>query len=502
MTTLNLADDLRANAAGPSESVALVYQTDSITYGDLNDRADRVAAGLVKLGVRRGDRVAFSVGNNPYFPAIYYGVLRSGAVAVPLNTSLTAAELRPYLAAVAPRAIIAGESTVNEVMSAGPHSAPVFVIGKHLTARPYESLLHFGPPDVVTSSDDIAVLAYTSGTSGSPKGAMLSHGNLDANIKQMIDIPNNPTRPDDVVLGVLPLFHIYGMNVILGLSVRQGAAVVLQDRFDVVGTMELIERHKVTILVGAPPMFAAWLKLPESRRFDLSAVRFAVSGASALDPQIIGAFRQRFGVEIWEGYGLTETSPTVTTTRMARQRPGSIGKPIPGVQVRIASEDGEDALPGDLGEIWVKGPNVFKGYWRDDDASGAVKAEEWLKTGDIAYRDEEGYLWLVDRLKELIIVSGFNVYPKEVEDALREHPAVADAAVMGEPHPQQGECVKAYVALKSGETVGREELIVHCTKHLARFKIPTDIEFVDELPRLATGKVLKRRLRPKELGPA
>ena len=503
MSRLNLADDLRANADRSPESVALIYQSDSIPYAELNGSADRVAAGLVKLGVRKGDRVAFSVGNTPHFPAIYYGVLRAGAVAVPLNTSLTAAELRPYLSAVAPRAIIASEATVNEVMSAGPHSAPVFVIGKHLTARPYESLLlDSPPPDVPTGPDDLAVLAYTSGTSGSPKGAMLTHGNLDANIKQMIDIPNNPTRSDDVVLGVLPMFHIYAMNVILGLSVRQGAAVVLQERFDVVGTMELIERHGVSIIVGAPPMFAAWLKLPESRRFDLSKVRFAVSGASALDPQIIGAFRQRFGVEIWEGYGLTETSPTVATTRMADQRPGSIGKPIPGVDVRIVSQDAEEALPGDPGEIWVRGANVFKGYWGDEEASGRVLAEEWLKTGDIAYRDEDGYLWLVDRLKELIIVSGFNVYPKEVEDVLREHPAVLDAAVMGAPHPQQGECVKAYVALTTGQTASSEELVVHCTKNLARFKVPSEIEIVDELPRLATGKVLKRRLRPRELGPA
>lgn len=492
---MNLTDDLHASATRDPDKALLIHKGNHLSYREIEQRARAIASGLHKLGIRKGDRVAFSIGNLPEFVTVHYGILLNGAISVPLNTQLKAAELRPYLASVSARAIIAHESVVNEVMAAGPHSAPVFVIGSHPTARSFDEIpseVDFDSPEV--DAGDVALLAYTSGTAGSPKGATLTHGNLAANVDQMLEIREARTQPTDVILGILPLFHIYGLNVVLHLSVRQGATVALEERFDPMATLRTVVDDQVTVLVGAPPIYTAWLNLPATGQFDLSRVRFAVSGASALAPEVIEGFRTRYGVEIWEGYGLTEAAPVVATTRMAEQRPGSIGKPLAGVEVRIVDPSGNDVVLGDPGEIWVRGANVFRGYWGDDEATQRALSGSWFMTGDLAYQDEDGYLWLVDREKELIIVSGFNVYPSEVEEALLTHAAVADAAVIGLPDSRQGEKVKAFVVLKPGQRAGEDELIVHCTSRLARFKVPSEIEFREELPRLPTGKIVKRLL--------
>lgn len=491
----NIADDLERSARTSGDKAALIAAGSTHTYAELDRQASSIAAGLHSIGVRKGDRIAFAVGNTPEFVGLHYGTLRAGAASVPLNPGFKAAELRPFLSRIAPRVIVGSEGAVNEIMSAGPHPAPVFVIGQHATARPFSDLEGLpGTAVVETGSDDLAVLAYTSGTAGSPKAAQLTHGNLDANLQQLLGVPGDKTEPSDRVLGVLPLYHVFALNVILGLSIRQGATVVLEETFDPVSTMRRIVEHEVTIIVGVPPMFKAWLALPNSSSFDLSKVRFAASGASPLAPEVIERFRSAFGVEIWDGYGLSETSPVVSTTRMGEQRPGSIGKPLPGVEVKVVDSEGNEALPGDPGELWVRGPNVFSGYWKSEEASELVFSGDWFKTGDIGYRDEQGYLWLVDRRKEVIDVSGFNVYPKEVEEALVAHPFVRDAAVVGEPDPHQGEMVKAYVVLEEGELVGEDQLIVHCATRLARFKVPKEIEVVPELPRTAAGKLIRRKL--------
>lgn len=498
-----IAQHLRASAHTSPDHPALVWSGGGLSYAELDHEVDRLAAGLAKLGIRKGDRVVFAVGNTPAFAVIHFGILRVGAVSVPLNPGLKASELRPFIAAVTPRAIIAEESAVNDVMSAGPHAAPVFVIGKHSTARPYEQLLAEPPveePEI--EAEDLAVLACTSGTSGTPKVTRLTYGNLTSNLEQMLEIPQARTEKGDVVLGVLPLFHIFGMNVVLGLSFLQSATVAIERRFDPAGTARRIDEAGVTAVVGAPPMYISWVASPDVDATAFSKVRFAISGASPLPPEVIPAFKERFGVEVWEGYGLTETSPTLTSTRMADQRPGSVGKPVPGVELKVVDETGDDVQPGDPGEVWVRGPNVFSGYWNDEAASADAFAGDWFRTGDVGYLDTDGYLWLVDRKKELIIVSGFNVYPREVENALRTHPAVLDTAVVGEPHPRQGESIKAFVVLRPGHNAGEEDLIVHCTRSLARFKVPSEVVFVDSLPRLVSGKVLKRMLRPEELGPS
>ncbi|HYH27315.1 MAG TPA: AMP-binding protein, partial [Actinomycetota bacterium] len=309
-------------------------------------------------------------------------------------------------------------------------------------------------------------------------------------------VPALREAEDDVVLLTLPLFHIYALNVVLGVSLMEGATAILVERFDPVATIETVKRHRVSVLFGAPPMFQAWAAAGEGRETDLSSVRLAVSGAAALPPETLAAFRERFGITIWEGYGLTEAGPAVTTNALGNEaKPGSIGLPLPDLDLRLLDEEGEDAVGGDPGEIVVRGPNVFAGYWGKDEESSEVLHDAWLHTGDIAYRDDDGYLFLVDRKKDLVIVSGFNVYPKEVEDAILAHPKVEECTVLGVADERTGEAVRALVVVRAGERLTEEELREHLASRLARFKQPAQIEFVDSLPRHVTGKVVRRRLR-------
>jgi long-chain acyl-CoA synthetase len=305
---------------------------------------------------------------------------------------------------------------------------------------------------------------------------------------------------DDVVLTVLPLYHIYGLNVVLGTALHAGAAVVLAERFDPGETLDLIDRYRVTVVPGAPPMYSAWLQLPEAGESAFRSVRVALSGAAPLPPEVSVAFRERFGVTIWDSYGLTEAGPGVTTNAGDDPRPGSIGRPLPGVEIRLVDEAGSDVEDEDPGEIVVRGPNLFAGYWgQERESKEAFLEGGWLRTGDVAVRDDEGYLYLVDRKKDLIIVSGFNVYPAEVEEVLVRHPAVAEAAVVGMPDERTGEAVRALVVLREGASATDEEIIDFARTHLARFKIPKVMEIVPALPKHATGKVLRRAVRGEEL---
>jgi long-chain acyl-CoA synthetase len=501
--TLNIATLVRETAARLPDKTALIFHDKPIAYAEVDREIDRAAAGFASLGVKKGDRVAVLVHNIPHFIYAYYGLLRAGAVMIPLNTMYTAEEVGYIVSDADARAIVVAEpfaGTVDGIHNTLPMLEHVIVAGTRapVGAMTWDQMTGRGgeAPSIETQADDLAVLAYTSGTTGKPKGAMLSHGNLLANLDQMGKAPLLAEAEDDVVLLTLPMFHIYALNVILGLTMRVGGSAVLQERFDAVGSLDAIERHKVTVLFGAPPMFIAWLNTPGVERYDLSSVRVAVSGAAPLPGMVLEDFRRKLGITIWEGYGLTETAPAVTSTAMGeRAKPGSIGKPLPGVEVRIVDHDGDDVEEGDPGEILVRGPNVFGGYWRQQDASDDAIRDGWFRTGDVGYADEDGYIFLVDRIKDLILVSGFNVYPREVEDAIFRYPKVADVAVIGVPHPYTGEAVKAFVVLKPGEVANEEEILDHCRRSLARFKCPEVIEFVGELPTLPTGKVLKRVLR-------
>lgn len=485
-------------------AVALISRGQRITYGELRGMAAELRGGLASLGIEPGDRVALVVANNPLFVAGYLAVLGLGAVAVPLNPASPSAEIRGELTAVGARAALVGPSGRDAFAGIGPGATPLEHIvapaGVDLPgATVLEEVSGAAPrPAVDRDPGDLAVLAFTSGTAGAPRAAKLTHGNLLANLDQVQRHPGRALGPDDVCLGVLPLFHIFGLNVVLGLTLHAGASVLLVERFDPASALDSLRNHGVTVVPGAPPMFQAWSTMPiadDDEDDPFATVRLAVSGAAALSPDVAAAFRSRFGLEIFEGYGLTEAAPTVTSSVGARPRPGSVGVPLPGLEVRLVDDDGDDVVVGDAGEIWVRGPNVFSGYWEDDEATArALTQDGWLRTGDVGIVDDEGFLYLVDRAKDIVIVSGFNVYPAEVEQTLREHPNVADAAVVGVPHPHSGETVKAFVVAADGRPVEEDQLTEFCAGRLARYKCPTKITFVEQLPQGAGGKLLRRSL--------
>ena len=502
---MNVADLVRDAATDYPAKDALIFQGRSISFSDLDERVGLAAAALADLGVQTGDRVALLAGNVPEFAYALYGTMRAGGVACPLNVMLTPEEIGYILADAEAKVVVADLASLPGLLSIRDRLADlqtVVVIGgppapggtisfEEILSREAEK------PGVDLGPGDLAVIAYTAGTTAAPKGAMLTHGNLLANLDQMMSVPPLAEAEEDVVLLALPLFHIYALNVILGLGIRTGATAVLVERFDPAETLALVERHGVTVLFGAPPMFAGWLALAQAGAVpDLSSVRLAVSGAAPLPGEVLDQFQERFGITIWEGYGLTESAPAVTTTAVGNAaKPNSIGLPLPGIEIRLVDEGGEDAEEGDPGEIWINGPNVFVGYWNRPEDTAQVLEDGWLKTGDIAYRDEDGYLYIVDRKKDLIIVSGFNVFPKEVEDALERHPRVEEAAVVGISDERTGEAVQAWVVPSQGASLSPEELLAFVRDHLARFKQPKEIRVVDELPHHVTGKVLRRALR-------
>jgi long-chain acyl-CoA synthetase len=500
-SAVNLADLVREAARRTPGKPALLYRDAAMSWAELDDLVARTAGGFAALGLVPGDRVAIALGNTPGFVVSYFAALRGGYVALPVNTGYTPAEYEHVLGDAGAAAVVGARSAVATLLALR-ETLPALrhVVVSDATTAPegtvsLDDVAASGGPgieDSVGGGEDLAVLLYTSGTSGRPKGAMLSHRALLANLDQCAAIEPPVVQEDDVVLLVLPLFHVYGLNPGLGMVARTGATGVLVERFDPVDTLAEVGRRHVTNVVGAPPMYVAWSLLPDlSEAF--ASVRLLVSGAAPLPAAALTSILDRTGQHVFEGYGLTETAPVVTTTLMSEvAKQGSIGRPVPGVEVRLVDEAGEP-VDDEPGEILVRGPNVFSGYWPD--GSGGPDADGWFATGDVAYADRAGDLFLVDRRKELILVSGFNVYPREVEDVLLRHPDVEEAAVIGIPHPYTGEAVKALVVLRSGAQLSADDVVAHCALSLARFKCPTAVEFADALPHSATGKVSKGRLR-------
>jgi long-chain acyl-CoA synthetase len=479
-----------------------VSRGEVINYGELRAQAAAVRGALIARGIMPGDRVAIVAANNPSFVTAYLGVLGAGGVAVPLNPLSPPPELERELAMVDARLALVDDpdgAASRGGAASGPAGVGVVAISDLVGGEPAAL--------VERADDDLAVLLFTSGTAGLPRAAMLTHGNLRANIDQIRaatasgagDPAQGPTTAADVAMGVIPLFHIFGLNAVLGLALTVGASVVLVERFDPSATLALLAEHGITVVSGVPTMWRAWADLPSPDAGDanpMASVRLGVSGAAALEPALRAAIASRYGVVLAEGYGLTEASPVVTSG-VGRQAPdGSIGLPLPGVLVRLIDRFGEDALVGDPGEVWVKGPNVFAGYWDDPEATRAALTDDgWLRTGDLAVVDDDGFLWLVDRTKDLIIVSGFNVVPAEVEAVLMGHPDVSEAAVVSVPDSHSGEAVKAFVVPVAGARIDEAELIDYATRHLARYKCPSIVTFVEELPHGLTGKLLRRQLR-------
>jgi long-chain acyl-CoA synthetase len=533
-TRRNLADAIRRNAHSGDialNRIALVWGDREWPWTELDEKVDYYAYGLRQLGLNRRNshpaRVAIALPNRPEFAVAYFAALRAGLVAVPVNPGYTGRELHQLLSDAGASVLIAvaGVFAAIDGFAAPPLDiAHRFVVGNaigdgtHPGVAPWSDLeIVGGPVESTTGDEDLAVLLYTSGSEGRPKGAMLSHRALLANQEQLARIEPAPIGRDDVVLLAVPLFHAYGLNSGLGAVAYHGACGVLVDSVDSLeaATVDLPGERRLSALLGVPAMFSAWAQVADPTA--LASVRVAVSGAAPLEPAIARQFEAVWGRPLDVGYGLTETAPGVTTTLAGPvPKEGSIGRALPGVDIRLVNAAGDDVwrsdapanafglddfdddaagTPGtDPGEIVVRGANLFSGYWPD--GHDGPDSGGWWATGDVAYADGDGDLFLVDRLRELILVNGFNVYPAEVEQVLTAHPAVAEAAVIGVSHRPSGQTVKAYVVIRS--VVTKADLAAHCARNLARYKCPSEFEFVAELPHSATGKVRKAALRVTE----
>ena len=498
-----LADVLAPAMALAPDRPAFYFEDQSTTYRELDERANRIASWLAGRGVQKGDRVVIHVDNRPEFIEVYQGVLRAGAILVPTNVMYTADEMEHIVsdsgAVVAfLRGDLVGKLTARR--ASFPGLRDIVAVGPSAVAGLPEldavKALEGTRPKITIDPDATAFIQYTSGTTGKPKGAMVSHSNVLSVIDSMRDLTNVPALESDVMLLVLQLFHAYALNLALNRAFLSVTPFVLVTRFDAERVMRLIERYKVTIFYGAPPMYFAMVNSPDVGKVDLSSLRMAFSGAAPLPVVILERFKELTGVEICEGYGLSETAPTLCSNAAGPlSKPGTVGPPIPGVEIRLVDENDRDVAPGEVGEIIARGPNVFKGYWRREAETAEAMRGGWFHTGDLARVDADGYYTIVDRKKDMVLVSGYNVYPIEVENVILRHPKILDAAVVGIPDAYQGESVKAFIVLRQGESMEPKELTDYCRQHLAAYKVPRHVEIRDELPRSATGKLLKRELR-------
>lgn len=534
---MNLASIIEPH---PADTVAFRHDGRSFTYGQLRAHCALVRVELGRHDVTPGDRVALVLPTTPAFAVAYFAVLGAGAVAVPLNPESPIAELAKELGTVRAKAVLLGGRRAEHLR--GPVSELGYVVlelsddleltehgvrpgappadvppadvppadapqagPKAAGSRAADAGEADAPPLVDRRAEDVAVLLFTSGTAGSPKAAMLTHGSLRANIDQMECAVGLGVTADDVGLLVVPTFHIYGLNAVLGVHLFAGGRLVILERFDAAMVLEVVAREGVTVLPGVPQLFASLAACSPATGDELASVRLACSGAAPLPMDVAERFEARFGLKIWQAYGLTEASPTVTFPDLQGARnPLAVGVPLPGIEVQLVDSDGQTVEHGDPGEILVRGPNVFAGYFEDTAATKvALDRAGWLHTGDIAVMDDNGSLTIVDRDKDLVIVSGFNVFPAEVERVLEEHPAVSRAVVIGVPDPDLGESVRAFVVptIEAWPEVAREpegvteaELIDFCARNLARYKCPGSLTFVRQLPVGIQGKVLRRAL--------
>ncbi|NEA34551.1 AMP-binding protein [Streptomyces sp. SID13031] len=475
----NFADVLRDTAQRHGERPALVDGDRRLTWSQLDAAVDSAARGYSAAGLVPGYRVVLLMANSVEFVTSYLGCLRAGLVAVPLNTGLTKGEIGNVIAHSGARLAVADGDLADKLE--GVRVVRAGELGGDAPLTPQ------------TDPEALAVLLYTSGTSGDPRAAMLTHRALGANVQNLADLGEDRMGPEDIVLGVLPMFHAFGLNAVLGWAVATGAALVIDRRFDSTATIDLVRQYGVTRLPLAPPALNAFIARPDLKEA-LSTVKVVLTGASTLERGLADRFEQASGLFVHQGYGLTEASPGVTTTLGEHDpKPGSVGRSLPGVDLRIADEQGEDVEGDDPGEILIRGRNLFSGYWPD--GVDGPDDEGWYRTGDVGFLDADGDLFLVDRLRELIIVSGFNVFPSEVEEVLVQAPGVREVAVIGVPSEDTGEAVKAFVVSKTGEVADPAEIGQYAGTRLARFKCPVEIEVVDHLPHSVTGKVAKGRLR-------
>ena len=507
--SLNLATILRESAKRHADKKAIVLGDAALDYATLDGFARRFAGALKGLGLKRGQHIALMLPNVPHFTIAYFGGHYAGTPIVPLNVLLTADEIAYHLSDSDAVALVVWEQFLPAAQAAfgRVESCKHLIVCKadRGDVSAPEGALNFTsivatatPVDEVpaTSTEDTAVILYTSGTTGRPKGAELTHFNLFFN-SYFVRTSLMPTNPTDSALVTLPLFHSFGQTVLQNALLGSGATLVLLPRFDPESAFALMAKHGCTVFAGVPTMYFALLHFPGADKYDLTKLRYCASGGAAMPVEVMTAFDKKYGVNIIEGYGLSETSPVASfNTLDAPKKPGSIGRPIWGIEFKLTDDQGRTIEGAGIpGEICVRGHNIMKGYYKKPEANAESIKDGWFTTGDVAQRDEDGYYFIVDRKKDMIIRGGFNVYPREIEEVLYAHPAVLEAAVLGIPHESHGEEVRAVIALKPGQNVTAEEIIAYCKERLAAYKYPRVVDFLPTLPKTATGKILKRELK-------
>ncbi|MEO1054130.1 MAG: long-chain fatty acid--CoA ligase [Bacteroidota bacterium] len=517
---LNLAVILEDSAKRYPNKDAFIFMDKSFTFTQINAAANQIANGLVSRGIKPGDKVALSCLNLPYFPMVYFGILKAGAVVVPLSVLLKRDEIAYHLQDAEAKAYVCFQGTPELPMGqegyAGFQTVDSCTQFYMITAQPTDpspiegtetlgALMAGQSPvfeTVATNPDDTACIPYTSGTTGKPKGAELSHLNLllNANLsRDLLQLERN-----DVQLIVLPMFHMFAMTVQTNAGIYHGITSVLLPRFDAEAVFGLIQKHEISVFCGVPTMYWGLLNY-QNEQFDMDKIaqqlRICVSGGASLPVQVLKDFEGKYNVPIIEGYGMSEGSPVVTFNHPDRERkPGSIGTPVWGVDVIIADEEDNPVPQGEKGQILYRGHNVMKGYYNKPAENESSLKGGWMHSGDVAYADEDGYIFIVDRTKDMIIRGGFNVYPREIEEVMIKHDAVSLMAVIGVPDDEHGEEIKAFVVLNEGSAISAEELIDWTKEKVAGYKYPRYIDFVDSLPMSATGKILKKELRKQQVG--
>ncbi|HSR95317.1 MAG TPA: long-chain fatty acid--CoA ligase [Solirubrobacterales bacterium] len=491
---MNLASLLTESAGRSPDAPAIRLGEAELSYAELEDRSARLATLLGEKGVGSGDRVGVMLPNVPEFPVAYYGALRAGAIVVPMNVLLKRREIAFYLEDSGAKLVLAWHGFCDEACEGAADAGAELVEVEPAAFAATLTGLEPAPDLAETAADDTAVILYTSGTTGKPKGAELTHANLARNA----DVCSRTTSEigaGDVVIGALPLFHSFGQTVAMNASLRVGACLTLVPKFDPGEALETMQRDGVTHFYGVPTMYGALLHHPGRERFDTSSLRICITGGASMPVEVLRGFEAAFGAKVMEGYGLSETSPVACSNHPHRERkPGSIGTPIEGVEMRIVNENDEPVAQGEVGEIVIRGHNIMKGYWQRPEATAEAMRGGWFHSGDMARTDEDGYFFIVDRKKDLIIRGGYNVYPREVEEVLYEHPKIREAAVLGVPHDEWGEEIGAAVVLHEGEELGPEEVSAYVKERIAAYKYPRVVWFLDELPKGPTGKILKREI--------
>lgn len=511
---MNLVSSVRETALQQPNKTAYHFMGSDTSYAEFDQSIARFASALRELGVEKGDHVAFLLGNTPHFLISLYATMRLGATAIPINPIYTPDEISYILQNSDAKAVIALDMLlplIEKVADAFPTVLTYVIcettpeVGEKIAALPegvrkkvktFTQLIKSSSSDVLPvdiSPDDNAVILYTSGTTGRPKGAMLTHENLFSNARDTADYLG--FTGSDKVLATLPVFHVFALTVVVNAPLLKGATVLLVPRFTPQDVFDMAKNQQATVFAGVPTMYNFLYQSPQTNVEDFSTIRLAISGGSSLPVALLHNFEDKFKVRISEGYGLSEASPVTCFNPLDRDRkPGSIGMSIRNVENRIVNELGDDVAVGEVGELIVRGPNVMKGYYKMPEETAATIRDGWLYTGDLAKIDEDGYFYIVDRKKDLVIVGGYNVYPREVEEVLFAHPGVVEAAVIGMPDENFGEAVHAYVVVKD-ESITAEALNAYCAEHLAKYKVPRNFEFLTELPKNTTGKILRRSLK-------